>query len=84
MGKRLAHAAPTLRRGSLSAEGVPDDALLVSDFIHWPKDSYDRYQPDATKNEARRKQALRIGKFAKAGGGAACANVQFDVWSGSL
>ena len=67
VGTRIAHSSSTLHWGALSSDGVSDDALLVSDFAPWSQESYDRYQPDPKKNEARRKQALSIEKFAKAG-----------------
>ena len=67
IGTRLAHSSATLHWGALSSEGTSDDALLVSDFLPWAQDSYGRYQPDGKKNETRRKQALIIEKFAKAG-----------------
>ena len=67
VGTRIAHAAATLQWGSLSSEGVHDETLLIGDFTPWSQEAYDKYQPDAKKNEARRKQALSIGKFAKAG-----------------
>ena len=67
IGTRIAQAAATPQWGSLSSEGISDDALLVSDFAPWSQESYDKYHPDVQKNEARRKQALIIEKFVKAG-----------------
>ena len=66
VGARIASSGATLQLGALSPEGIPDDALQVGDFIPWSQDSYGRFQPDM-KNEARRKQALSIEKFVKAG-----------------
>ena len=66
IGTRISHAAAALQWGSLSSEGIPGETLLVGDFTPWTQDAYDKYQPDAKKNEARRKQTLSIEKFAKA------------------
>ena len=67
IGTRIDHSSATLHWGALSSEGASDDALLASDFIPWAQDSYGLYRPDVKKNEARRKQALSIEKFAKSG-----------------
>ena len=67
VGARIEHASATPQWGPLDSEGVPGDALLIGDFILWSQEAYDKYQPDVKKNEARRKKALSIDKFAKAG-----------------
>ena len=67
IGARIAHSSSTLQWGSLSSEGVPEETLPIGDFTPSTQDAYGKYQPGPKKNEARRKQSLSIGKFAKAG-----------------
>ena len=66
-GNRISNGVASLQRGSLPTENIPDEALLVSDFLPWSLDAYEKFQPVDKKMELRQKQWVGIGKFVKAG-----------------
>ena len=67
IGNRFSVAASSLQRGALSPEGASDEVLLVSDFLPWSLDAYEKSQPAEKKMELRKKQGMSIEKFATAG-----------------
>ena len=66
IGNRIAHGAAALLRGTMSAENIDDNSLLVSDFIPITQEAYENFQPDGKKNEPRKKQSLIVEKWVKA------------------
>ena len=67
VGNRIATGVASLNWGTLTNENIPDETLMVSDFLPWTLDAYEKFQPMEKKMEFRKKQGMGISKFVKAG-----------------
>ena len=56
IGDRFSRASASLTWGCLQESNVPGNALLLSDFLHRPKDSYGSFAPTGKKMEPRNKK----------------------------
>ena len=56
IGNRIAHGAATMMWGTTTSENIDDNALLVTDFMAWAQEIYEKFQPEGKKKEPRKKQ----------------------------
>ena len=54
IGNTIAHGAATMMWGTMTSENIDDNALLVTDFIPWTQEIYEKFQPEGKKNEPRK------------------------------